>query len=195
MKKPIGVDFDDVIADSHEPFLQFLNRYYQTQIAKEEITEFAVEKWLKVTKDEVMQHWMKFSRENHVIAPRPGAHAMLARLADRYELHIITNRPTSMRETSEQWIAEHFPGIFSELHFCSSRKTMRTFRTKSSVLKRLGAHILLEDHPDTAHACASDGIHVYVFDQPWNRQDFPLLTGALVRVQDWQDAILETLLK
>ena len=59
--------------------------------------------------------------------------------------------------------------------------------------RRIGASILLEDHLFNTERCATDGIHVYLFEQPWNRHELPILPGAIVRTNDWYDPILETL--
>ena len=189
----IGIDFDDVVADSSQVFRQFCNHHYGTNFTKEEITEFQFEKQWCVSKEEINDLWMKFEAEKPEIHPLPGAKEKIPLLADQHTLHIITNRPVSMRDSTERWLTQHLLRHFSELHFCSSAKTLKTFRTKSSVCKQIGAPILLEDHPHNAHICASDGIHVYLFDQPWNRQEFPLLAGAIIRVSCWQDEILKTL--
>lgn len=193
----IGVDFDDVVADSAPIFFGFCNRYYGTDFQKKEFTDPDFYKLWKVSREEMLARWKEFdwAATQEDIPPLPGAQEMVVRLAAKHELHIITNRPADLNQSTIRWIDKHFPEVFAKTHFCTKKGEFKTFRTKSSVCKNIRANIILEDHPHNARICATDGIHVYLFDQPWNRQEMPLLAGAVIRVSSWQDRILETLLR
>ena len=38
-------------------------------------------------------------------------------MKERYELHIVTARKEKYAETTRSWIQEHYPHIFTEIHF------------------------------------------------------------------------------
>lgn len=192
----ICVDFDDVLANFSAAFLAFSRTMYGSWLEEEQLTNPDFVAAWKIPREELMRRIVHFNttRSKQDMLPLPGAQAMIARIAQKHSLHIVTNRPVEIAATTMEWVEQHFPGMFSDAHFCSRGKESRTFRSKSSVCKTIGASILLEDHPHNIISCAGDGIHIYLMDQPWNRQEFPLLPGAIIRVSSWQDEILETLL-
>ncbi|OGZ69609.1 MAG: hypothetical protein A3F47_02435 [Candidatus Staskawiczbacteria bacterium RIFCSPHIGHO2_12_FULL_38_11] len=192
----IGVDFDDVLVNSSETFAAFWNAVHGTSFKKEHFTHHEFHRNWGATPEDVAKMWMRFSKaESHKFTPAAaGAKSMVARLAQFHKLHVVTNRPLETDKETYQLIDVHFPGIFSDIHFCTKNGGTTRAQLKSDVCRKIGSGIMLEDHPHGAQQCAADGIHIYLFDQPWNQGAFPLLPGTIVRVSSWQDKILETLL-
>ena len=196
----IGVDLDDVLMDTFPAFLAFCNQRYNEQFRVEQFVSFRYYGVWGLTKEQGRARFIEFdsSESKKSIPPMPGAKEMIARLAQVHELHIITARPQEIAEGTHQWIEQHFPEVFTDVHFCSKNGGADYHRPKPLVCKELGAMLHIEDHPETAEQCAKEGIHVYLFDQPWNRHEFqetPLLAGGIFRFKGWKDEILRTLLE
>ena len=197
-KKRLALDFDDCVVNSSEIFLELLNHHYGTSLIMEQMIHFEFEKHFGISRDELNQRWLEFdaNRYQGKITLLPGARDMIMRLSAERELHIITNRPSSMVQSTLELIQAYIPNAVEDVHFCTRPDTLRTYRTKSSVCKHIGAHILVEDHPQNAHICAADSVHVYLMEQPWNKgHEFPLYPGIIVPVRNWHDPILETLFR
>lgn len=193
----IGIDIDDVLAEFHEAFITFSNVHYRTRFKKDEFTSPKLTNNWGISLEELLLRADAFDKADakRKIRPRPGAQAMVARLKERYKLYAITNRPIEVIDTTMWWLNEHFSQTFTDVIFCTKDGGKTLVRSKNTVCKALGIHIILEDHPHNTYVCADDGIHTYLFDQPWNRQEFPLLKGAIIRVASWHDKMLETLFR
>ncbi len=193
----ISIDLDDVLVDSTDVFAAFWNAVHGTAFKKEHFTHHEFYQIWGVAREDVARMWMRFSMaESHkYIPPATGAKEMVARLAQFHKLHVVTNRPSETAKETHHLVDMHFPGIFGDVHFCTKNGGLARIQSKNEVCRKISAGVMLEDHPHGAQQCAADGIHVYLFDQPWNQQDLPILPGAIVRVSSWQDKVLETLLR
>ena len=191
----IGIDIDDVLAEFHEAFIAFCNTNYGTTLQKDTFTSPKLTDNWGIPLEELLLRANAFEKADakRQILPRPGAQAMIARLKKKYNLYAITNRPIGVKDTTIWWLDEYFSQMFTDVIFCTKDGGKTLVRSKNAVCKALGIHIMLEDHPHNTYVCANDGIHTYLFDQPWNRQEFPLLKGVIIRVDSWYDEILETL--
>ncbi|KAL1413597.1 hypothetical protein Q8F55_001372 [Vanrija albida] len=107
--------------------------------------------------------------------PIPGAKEGLQRLKDLgYTLIIITARSEVQREGTEQWIADHLPDLFDEIHFTgafnhlipatraeheghAAHRTVVSHkkRTKHEVMRQTGATLLIDDSSENALAAAA----------------------------------------
>ena len=193
----IACDFDDTLVDTFPTMVAFYNQKYGESFSKEDFIRCDFPGIWDITLEEFAIRFDEFDRSDakQNIAPMAGAQQIVARLVEQHTLHIVTGRPIEVADSTWQLAQRHFPGAFSDIHFCSRNGGRTMIRSKSAVCKQIRASILLEDHPHTAHKCATDGIHVYLFDQPWNQQEFPLLAGTIIKVASWQDKILETLFR
>jgi uncharacterized HAD superfamily protein len=192
----LALDLDDTLAGFADAFVAFCNAQYGTTFRKESFTHPDPLKTWGISYAEMSARWSAFDRiyAQSSISPLLGAQAMVARFARKHSLHLVTHRRAEFKNNTLRWLDQHFERMFSHVHFCGRRDGLPA-RQKSTVCKTIDAHIILEDHPHVARECAENGIHVYLFNQPWNRShDFPPLAGGVVRVKDWHDPILETLL-
>ncbi|TXT15585.1 hypothetical protein VHUM_00088 [Vanrija humicola] len=107
--------------------------------------------------------------------PIPGAKEGLQALKDLgYTLIIITARSEVQREGTEQWIAEHLPDLFDEIHFTgafnhlipatkaeheghAAHRTVVSHkkRSKHEVMRQTGAKLLIDDSSENALAAAA----------------------------------------
>ena len=100
-----------------------------------------------------------------------------------HELYVVTGRADKDIEQTELWIETYIPDVFKDVHYAN----WATSRKKSEICKELGIGILIDDNPGIALECANAGIRVFLFDQPWNReQQFP---DNVERVSSWDEVI------
>ena len=113
------------------------------------------------------------------------------------ELMVVTSRQHVIRQPTLNWLEEHFPGVFSAVHFGNHYALEGTSRKKSEICQAVGAQVLIDDNPGYALDCAEAGMQVLLFDwdlrYPWaktenNGPQHPNIT----RVADW--AAVETVL-
>ncbi|KAH9329940.1 hypothetical protein KI387_002048, partial [Taxus chinensis] len=70
---------------------------------------------------------------NSGIIPITGAYHSLSRLSSYCNLVVVTSRQHVIREPSLEWIAKHFKGIFSEVHFGNHFALEGKARPKSEI--------------------------------------------------------------
>ena len=191
-KKVIAVDIDEVLADFINYFVEYHNLTYKTQMTKDKVFSFSLHEVFEVSTEVIMERMIKFSEEGHnaKIALVPGAKEGIDALAKKgYELHLVTSRPGAIKEVTEKWIEEHFPGKFTDLHhaFNPNIHAKGSKKKKWEICKEIGAGVLIEDFLPNAMGCSENGITVYLMDTPWNQQDD--LPSNIIRVKSWMEIV------
>lgn len=106
----------------------------------------------------------------------------------RFHFVIVTSRQHTLVELTEKWIATHYPGIFSQLHFGNHYGLTGVKRDKSAMCKEVGAALLIDDSLKYARDVSSAGIPVLLFDleglYPWSKTT-DSLQDSVKRVTDW----------
>ena len=95
-----------------------------------------------------------------------GAFEVLQRLKVDHDLVVVTSRQHVIEHPTLQWLDRHFPDTFSEVHFGNHFAMEGASRKKSEICQAINAHILIDDNPSYAYDCASNGMHVLLFN--WN---------------------------
>jgi uncharacterized HAD superfamily protein len=186
----IGLDFDDVVADSMRTIVDLQNKQYGTLYKLQDVTSFGFENVWGGTKEEWEVKVSGFLSTKYLAALSPvaGAVSGIAALKKRgHELYIVTGRSENYVEATEQWIAEHFPDTFTSVHYGNhvlSGPSER--RDKSDICKEYGIEVMIEDYMKNAKECADAGIRVFLFDQPWNQGE---LSPNMERVKSWDEIV------
>lgn len=179
----IGIDLDDVVADSGVAMIEMHNKKHGTHFKKNDFRGYFFEETWGITREERNKEVDEFFATDQLkkISPMAGslkAIEMLKTLG--HELYIVTGRGDKDVEQTELWIEGHFPRVFADVHYATSRK-------KSEICKEVGVEVLIDDNPDIALDCANAGIRVLIFDQPWNRRlEFP---KNVERVYSWDEVL------
>mmetsp|Transcript_12307 Transcript_12307/g.31178 ORF Transcript_12307/g.31178 Transcript_12307/m.31178 type:complete len:301 (-) Transcript_12307:196-1098(-) len=170
----IAVDIDEVLAQ----FLLSLNSYYADRFGKQYHLEHYDEYYFckvwncspEMSNDIVHQFFdSHFFRDG--IAPVPGALEALQALKQRCELVVVTSRQNHIREATTSWVEAHYPGIFSEMHFCNHFALEGESFTKAEVMKKHGIDLLIDDNKNYALESAEEGLDVILFGSyPWNQE-------------------------
>jgi 5'(3')-deoxyribonucleotidase len=179
----IGIDFDDVVADSGAAIIEMHNKKRGTHFKRSDFKTYFFEETWGMTREERRKEIDEFFATDQwkKISPMAGSLKVIEALKTKgHELYIITGRNDKDIAQTELWIEKNFPSVFQGVHFANSRK-------KSEICKELGIEIMIDDNPDVALECATEGIKVFIFDQSWNRErEFPI---NVERVSSWQDII------
>lgn len=191
MNKPIiAIDIDDVLSETVEGFMAWSNETYGTSLKVSDYNEDIATMW-NVDREESERRAKNFhgggavGQLRHINAARP----VLAWLADRYELVVITSRRVISKDQTEAWLNKYFPGIFSPevINFAGiwdNADEQSHNRTKGDIVKKLGASYLIDDQIKHCVASAELGIETLLFgDYTWNQADE--LPEGVVRVKDW----------
>lgn len=188
----IGIDFDDVVADSVKAIIMLHNNKYGTAFKKEEFISYRVEDVWGGTKEEWRIKLNEFFSTDHLVSLDPMAGSLLGISALKnygHELYIVTGRSEQDIPATEMWLKMHFPEVFREVHyaqFVTKNDLGSKFREKSEICKDNGIKLMIDDNPRVAKECAEAGISVLLFDQPWNKGDFP---SNVERVYSWKEIV------
>lgn len=175
----IGIDFDEVLADTWSAVIEFHNDRYQTSWQRKKIKTPRFWDVLGATKEESYKKAVEFCGTQYfkntkpVIGSLDGIDYLISR---GYKLIIITTRPSYLSKETENWIKRYFPNKFAGIFYSSEN-------TKSSVCLKERAKFLIEDDLDNAKECESSGVKVFLLDSPWNNsQELP---EGITRFYSW----------
>ncbi|XP_074562613.1 uncharacterized protein LOC141819163 [Curcuma longa] len=131
------------------------------------------------------------------IFPIPGAQHALRNLSTFCNLSVVTSRQNVIKDHTLEWIEEHYPGLFQEIHFGNHFALNGVSRPKSEICRSLGAHVLIDDNPKYALECAEIGIRVLLFDfddsYPWCKSGSANSHPLVMKVHNWQEVELQLL--
>lgn len=185
IKMAVGIDLDNVLADTLKQINAWHNTTYNTGFQKEDYTTWKHGDIWGNTEEEVIAKYRTFllSDFSKEILPFPGSLEGIELLAQKDDLIVVTGRSDYLREETEQWIGEHFPGKFSGINFTNTYiGNKKIYTPKSEICKRLGIHTLIDDCPEYTEGCVQLGIRVLLFDYFWNQGFDP---EGVERVYGW----------
>jgi hypothetical protein len=184
--KNIGVDFDDVVAETFKATLKYHNYMFGWKALEyNQVTHFYLNQVLwfdHVSLQDCIDYFNQF-------LAKPEWHALLKPIIDSLEtcaylkskwhsLQIITARPSFLNNNmidrlDTNWVSS----LFNDVMFLE-HKWHGSDITKSSVCKDLNIHVMIEDAAHNAEKLAHDNITTFVPRRPWNRN-----------LQDWEHII------
>jgi len=170
LKKPIlAFDFDDVLVDVTRGFLSFYKNKQGLEADYENI-ETDLSPLLRINEEEELKLWDRFfeSEEYLSITPTTEQLETLAKIKQRFDLIIVTNRVERFRESAIKWIEKHLPDYFSKVVFATDFPEDR--QSKGSICAELKATFLIDDEPKNILSCLDHNIPVIIYDCPWNRK-------------------------
>ena len=182
--KKLGIDLDNVIADSHD-ILRTLIRHStdgRVDLSYLDITDFSFYRCKdrngnSISEEEWSDVHRTFSEESNILSVKPcsGARFCLEKLSERYEIHIVTTRMPNAWEPTVKWLRNNsIPHHF--LHFLGHRKKHESLG---------GFSFVVEDDYDQAVMFLDAGTPCYLLRHPWNATGKP--KRGLYWVQDWNE--------
>src|SRR3989338_5282899 len=183
----IALDMDDVLVELTERFREFHNDTFGTTVARDQCQTYDFERVFGTTQEEMTRRLKVFFNSGYCIDIHPveGAQEVVAHLAKRDMLYVVTARPIFARYQTEKCLDLLFPGQFSEVYLTNQWHGEGEARTKSSVCNEIGAEMLVDDSLKHALDCAEQGIQVKLFDRPWNQA--AALHPNITRVYSWRE--------
>ena len=194
MKPIIAIDIDDVLADNATGFVAYSNRKWGTNLKVTDYDEHWAMLWnTEHDLDETMRRRDDFmaSKSYRAYKPKDQAYDVLKRLAENYELRIVTSRLQVMRDDTIDWLHEHYEGIFSDdtIHLAGIWDTLThesINMTKAEVVKIIGAKYLIDDQLKHCIGAAEIGVQALLFgDYNWNQSS--ALPKGVTRLADWPE--------
>lgn len=183
----IGIDIDEVLANTLNGVIAFHNERYGTCFKKEDFFSYDCDEVWGGTREETIRKWYAFFETDHFssVDPIAGALPALQILKENgHELFAITARPLVIAPQTNAWINSYFPGIFSGIHFGNRAGYDGVKKRKSEMCAELGITVIVEDDLYHAVDCAECGIRVLLLDHPWNQRELP---ANVYRMFSWDD--------
>lgn len=186
----IGIDIDNVIADSYPAFLAKFNEEFGMNIKYEEISDFYyLEKHPHVEHaqaKELIAEILTDEKLQLAISPYTGAFQIISSWkAGGCGIHYITSRPFTIKDLTIKWLGKHgflFPEATLDLfnmnkHFDVHRKEIKEY--KRIAAQKRGVNLFIEDSKEIAQTMEID---VLLLDRPWNQGKLP---KNVRRVKNW----------
>lgn len=187
-KASIAIDLDDVLSNHVEAFVNFSNKTYGTNLSIEDYRDNWNELW-KVSIKEAKKRVEEFHKPEIVASydAKKEAKAALKKLKENYDLYIVSVRVETLKDITQTWIDNNFPGIFTDIHLVK-HWAVKERTTKADVCKQIGATYLIDDQPLHCIEAADAGIQALLFgDYSWNK-NIELKKG-MTRCKNWNEVI------
>jgi 5'(3')-deoxyribonucleotidase len=181
-KPPIGLDIDGFLNEFQATFLGFHNRVYGTNYGLSDLVSYDSKPFGResTTTDKHLDFYESNDFKN--MALTMFANTLVWKLSRERKVYAITSRPDFLKMETIRQLRPHFLNRFSNVIFTTKDKK------KSEVCKSLGIAYIGEDNPQYSVECANQGIEVFLYDRPWNRNliDTPRITRifSLLEIPD-----------
>lgn len=189
----IAVDLDDVLAHSALSLINYSNSQWGTNLSIYDYSEDWVSMW-QTHYEDALQRSLQWhaSREFGEKPPRAESLPVLKHLASKHDLVILTSRKKIVSDITLDWVARHYAGIFSDVHFAGIwddadiDHTLQIKGTKSTKFTYIEADILIDDQVKHCNAIAELGKPAVLFGEyAWT--DPSTLHPAVVHCKNWKD--------
>ena len=181
----IGIDIDDVMADSLPEFVSAFNHRFGLQIPLREAGWEIFRRHPEIPPNEIQAFFAELYQADFLGSRPllPGAREGVERLHRAgHRLFIITGRLRGDRHITERWIETR--GLSSYFQEIVDRDGLDAPLHKRLAAARFRLDVLLEDEYDVALAAAEASVRVLLFDQPWNQGPLP---PRAVRICSWSE--------
>lgn len=183
----IGIDLDDVLADSLPHYLQAFSRRFGLTIGLANAAWQISDRFPQIPRQEAHEFFTELM-EAGFFSSRPllpGAKEGVDRLAqDGHRLFIITGRAPRDEALTRSWLTQ--VGLLSRFEAVIHRAREPVGRHKSGAASELRLDLFIEDELAVATDVAKTAIQVLLYDHPWNQGALP---GNVRRVHSWTEAL------
>ncbi len=170
----VGVDIDNVIADTEKEVRRVLLRDRGIKLVRDDFKHYSLDRMPRITRDDLDFINGRFESGQIFLDVEPieGAREILDRLMNRHKVVLVTSRPPRIEKYTREWLSmNNIP--FHELHF-----------TPESKLNGIAYDLFIEDQDNFAREIADSGTYVLLYDTPWNRH---FMHENCERVHSWED--------
>jgi len=183
----IGVDVDDVLAESLPGYLEAFRSYFGRDVKIENAAWEIFPRYPEISTGEMWQFFAKLD-ETDFLGTRPvyadAANAMRALVGAGHRLVVVTGRLLAHRDHTRRLLQNAgIAGLFEDL---VHRDGEAAAEYKPRVVRERRLDLLIEDELHVAVAAALVPVPVLLFDRPWNQGDLP---GGITRVATWNHVL------
>lgn len=185
----IGIDLDDVLADSLPHYLQAFNARFGFEVRLADAAWRIADRFPHIPRDEADDFFSELIADGFFSSRAliPYAKEAVNTLADDgHDLYIITGRTPRDEWITMDWLER--VGVRSHFEAVVHRTCDTVERHKAEVASGLALGLFIEDELTVALAVAEADIPVLLFDRPWNQGP---LTGSIHRVGSWHEALMQ----
>ncbi|GMH33366.1 hypothetical protein BSKO_01200 [Bryopsis sp. KO-2023] len=188
----VAVDVDEVLGR----FLIALNLFCKERYGMEyDVQDYWVYNFAKIwgcsgdMSNHIVHEFFESPHFRNGIPIMPGAQETLMELSTWCDLMVVTSRQHVIEDATTEWICQHFPGVFSSVHFGNHFAYEGVSRKKSAICKEIEADVLIDDNPFYAIDCASNGVDVVLYDwgnaYPWSKMPDGATDTKIQVVSNW----------
>lgn len=170
----VGVDIDNVIADTEREVRRVLEADRGISLVREDFRHYALEKMPGLGREDLDYILGRF-RDGSIFLNVPvidGSRETLGRLMQRHRVVLVTSRPQSVEVYTREWLNKNRVP-FHDLHF-----------TPETKVNGIPYDLFIEDQDNFACEIAESGSYVLLYDAPWNRH---VSHDSMTRVFSWED--------
>ncbi|NJD69078.1 MAG: hypothetical protein FIA90_10610 [candidate division NC10 bacterium] len=185
----IGIDLDDVLADSLPHYLQAFNARFGFDVGPADAAWRIADRFPQLPRQEADDFFSELIAAGFFSSRSllPYAKEAVETLADDgHDLYIITGRTPRDERITMDWLAR--VGMRSHFEAVVHRTCDPVERHKADVASGLELGIFIEDELAVALAVAEAAISVLLFDRPWNQGPVP---NTVRRVGSWPEALAQ----
>ena len=181
----IGVDVDDVLAESLPGYLEAFRRYFGHEVRVEDAAWEIFRRYPQISARQVRGFFAALD-DADFLGTRPiyaeAAEAVRQLAAADHRLVVVTGRPTTHREETRRLLrGAGILGCFEDL---VHRDEEAAVEYKPRIVRERRLDLLIEDELAVAVATAAASAPVLLFDRPWNQGELP---QGVTRVRKWDE--------
>jgi 5'(3')-deoxyribonucleotidase len=176
----IAIDIDEVLA----PFLPTMKRWRPPQVYVPPKHRYVYREIYNISERESTKMVRDFydSEEFAKMPPIKNAIDAMIELKKSNKLYIVTGRQDIVRNKTEKWVHDNFPGIFSDVIMTNS--FTRNEIPKSDVCKMLNIGLMIDDNMAVCRDCMDEKIAAANFI---GDPVYPWCEETTISVRSWRD--------
>lgn len=191
MKKVIGIDLDDVLAETIDYILAFHDyQIWGLPIQRSDIISYhipSIPGYETITPEIALDYFvspMLAPDATTALKPVEGSLEKVKEFkAQGWEIQVITARSEPVRAATMAWLEYHFPGLIDGVTLCNHLNPDHPMLNKEDVAVELGAQYMIDDNYCYAKGLVEKGISTFLPDKPWNQQHDPEQDPGIIKIQ------------
>lgn len=181
----IGIDVDDVLAESLPGYIERFRRRFGRVVKVDEAAWEIFRRFPEIPTEQ-MDGFFDELEATDFLGTRPvypeAVEAVRKLAADGHRLFVVTGRLTQHRDHTRRLLQKAgLVDLFEEL---VHRDGETSAEYKPRIVRELRLDLLIEDELHVALAAAEVPVPVLLFDRPWNQADLP---SGMARVSSWDE--------
>jgi uncharacterized HAD superfamily protein len=168
----IGIDIDNVIANTFAELIPYFNRFMGKEFTPPEVIET-----MRREKGKMLLYYLSAWRNRAMITLSliDGAAETIRHWHPQHQIKLITSRLPLFNRQTKEWLKKHqIP--YHELHHAAER---------TKYTKAKGCAVFIEDNPAECEVLADHCERVFLFNHPWNSHS--TAKKNIIRVKDWAE--------